>query len=92
MSRNHRALDRRRWSAVRLAVFTRDNYRCVRCGRAGRLECHHRKPLEAGGAAWDPANLETLCRRCHFAATEAARVSKLPAEVRAWRQYINRVS
>ena len=57
------------WQAIRRAVFARDGYRCVQCGRAGRLECDHVKPVKIGGALHDLANLQTLCRDCHFAKT-----------------------
>ena len=60
MSENHRALDRRRWSATRWAVLSRDGFRCQailpdgsRCLRPSRLEVHHRIPLEDGGPAYD---------------------------------------
>lgn len=56
-----------RWRTLRLAIFDRDGYRCRACGKAGRLECDHKKPLHEGGAQWDPANLQTLCRGCHIA-------------------------
>ena len=58
-----------RWEALRLVIFERDGYRCRnrKCGKAGRLECDHIKPLNEGGAPWDPANLQTLCRGCHIA-------------------------
>ena len=43
-------------------------WRCGRCGVAGRLEVHHRRPLHLGGARYDPENLEVVCRGCHVAA------------------------
>ena len=64
-SRFHAALDSRRWQVARRQCFALAGYRCSRCGRAGRLECHHRKPLQHGGEPFDQANLECLCRRCH---------------------------
>ena len=88
MSRNHRALDARRWAHVRRLVFDRDGYRCRACGRAGRLECDHRTPLEQGGAEWDMGNLQSLCRTCHIRKTTGERIEKLPADVRAWRRLI----
>ena len=55
-----------RWAALRLRVFERDGYRCRKCGKAGRLECDHVVPVAQGGAPYDPANLQTLCRGCHI--------------------------
>ena len=84
MSEAHRALDWRRWSIVRRAVFERDGYRCVACGRAGRLECDHVTPLGRGGDPWDPNNLQTLCRSCHIEKTRGEnRREPTPAEA-AW--------
>lgn len=88
MSLNHRALNARRWAALRLAIFNRDGYRCRQCGKAGRLECHHVRPLESfpDQDPYDPDGLRALCRPCHFAATEAAQAEQQPAEVQAWRR------
>ena len=91
MSRHHRRLDPKRWARVRRLVFDRDGWRCRSCGRAGRLECDHIQPLEDGGAEFDPANLQSLCRRCHIAKTTREAMASRPPEVRAWRQYVNRV-
>ena len=44
--RRHHSLNHRRWAAVRRFVLERDGWRCVHCGRAGRLECDHITPLE----------------------------------------------
>ena len=50
MSKNHNEkMDMTRWRKVRLKVFDRDGWRCVDCGKSGRLECDHVKPLSAGG-------------------------------------------
>ena len=56
----------RRWRLLRLRVFERDGWRCVLCGKAGRLECDHIVPLQDGGAAFEMDNLRTLCRGCHI--------------------------
>ena len=45
MSRRHARLNAARWQATRRAVFERDGWRCVQCGRAGRLEADHIIPL-----------------------------------------------
>ena len=57
------------WAILRLAVLTRDGYRCVKCGRAGRLEVDHIRPIKNGGERYSMANLQTLCRTCHFKKT-----------------------
>ena len=46
LSRHHTHLNARRWAAVRRTLFERDGWRCVMCGKAGRLECDHVTPLE----------------------------------------------
>ena len=66
-SRHYAALNQRRWAAARRACLARDGHRCTRCGVAGRLEVHHRVELQSGGAAYELANLATLCRNCHIA-------------------------
>lgn len=65
-SRHHAKLNRKQWELLRLRIFERDNWRCVRCGKAGRLECDHVVPLDKGGAPYDPANLQSLCRTDHI--------------------------
>ncbi len=52
--------------SVRCAVFTRDRYRCQGrgCVNTRFLEVHHIIPRERGGGN-DPANLVTLCNKCH---------------------------
>jgi len=42
---------------------------CADCEKRGRLrgaeEVDHIIPIKAGGAVFDPENLQSLCRRCH---------------------------
>ena len=49
MSLLHKRLVRRRpWASCRGGrLLDRDNWRCTNCGKAGRLEVHHRTPLKA---------------------------------------------
>jgi len=55
------------WESVRDAAIVRARRRCERCGRRGRLEVHHRVPVEeAPKRRFDPTNLEVLCRDCHI--------------------------
>ena len=67
MSRHHVTINRRRWELVRRAAFTRDKYRCRKCGRPGRLEAHHEPPLRDGGDLYDLAGIVTMCASCHVA-------------------------
>ena len=79
----------RRWRRLRLMVLDRAGRRCQRCGGAGRLEVHHRRPVRRGGDPWDAGNLEALCRKCHFAA-EPCRQQREALDVgRAWREAID---
>ena len=73
-----------RWRVLRRQIFERDGWRCGRCGKAGRLECHHVKPLHKGGAEWEPGNLMATCRSCHV---EMHKRILTPAE-RKWRDLV----
>ena len=91
LSRHHASISAHLWTAVRRTVFERDGYRCVMCGRAGRLECDHVTPLqrEPGQDPFDPNGLQTLCRRCHIDKTRGEnRREPTPAEA-AWRKLVN---
>ena len=71
----------------RRAVFDRDGWRCVRCGRAGRLEADH-IDRDWRGDPYDPANLQTLCRTCHIEKTrQENRREPTPAEAE-WRDMV----
>ena len=67
-------------AVVRYAVYSRDQFRCQRCGdlidEGMPFSLHHRKPRRMGGRqgaaaveSYDMANLITVCgngvRRCH---------------------------
>lgn len=89
MSRNHKLIRQRRWARVRRAVFERDGWHCVVCGRAGRLECDHVIPLNRGGDPWNPDNLQTLCRPCHITKT-AGENERVPSPAEAeWRALVS---
>ena len=80
------ALHTYRWKMLRLWILRRDGYRCQSCGRPGRLEVDHIKPVNLRGDVWNPENLQTLCRTCHIRKTsdEATERNKPPPEVAAW--------
>ena len=84
MSGHHRQLSGPRWEQTRRAVFERDDYRCVVCGSAGRLEGHHVVALHLGGDPYSLGNVETRCRGCHVAAHRPRRTE---AE-EAWRRLV----
>ncbi len=90
MSRAHVRLHAGRWAKVRRAVFDRDGWRCVRCGKAGGLECDHVTPLERepGQNPYDPDGLQTLCRECHIAKTAAENRCERTPEEQAWDEMI----
>ena len=86
-SRHHAALGGRRWALLRLRIFARDSWRCVKCKRAGRLECDHIVPLRRGGAEYDESNLQSLCRPCHI--RKSASENRKPDPAReAWRKLV----
>ena len=85
MSWRSKRINKSKWERVRKQVFERDGYRCQApgCGKAGRLECHHKVSLWKGGARYDLTNLASLCSRCHLAVT-AEQNSKGPFDSQAW--------
>lgn len=79
----------RRWRSLRLSVLERDGYKCVRCRRNYRLEVDHIKPVSEGGAEFDAANCQTLCRNCHLAKHDGG---DLLEERRQWRKYLDGIT
>ena len=71
---------------MRVLVFRRDGYRCVDCGRPGRLECDHVVPLhvDPDQDAYALEGLATRCRGCHIAKTRSENTKPDPARD-AWR-------
>lgn len=51
-------------SKLRLQVFQRDGYRCLRCGTQKDLRADHVVPESKGGEA-TLENLQTLCHSCN---------------------------
>lgn len=50
--------------SVRLAIFERDENKCLRCGSVEELSIDHIHSLSAGGDN-APNNLQTLCKTCN---------------------------
>lgn len=66
MSKNHVTLNARRWATARRKALERAGWRSELSGRPGRLEVHHRVPLDQGGAPYDLDNLMVLTRDEHI--------------------------
>lgn len=94
MSRRHKRLDRGRWHVVRKQALERDGWRCQGpgCGKPGRIEVDHRIPLHKGGAAYELANLQTLCRGCHIAKTRAENTRPLGPLASKWRVLVEELN
>jgi len=69
----------KQWQIVRQQVFARDNWRCVKCGRMGILECDHIESIQKGGDWFRLNNLQTLCRGCHIGKTRQENRKGLPS-------------
>jgi len=55
------------WQRQRKRVWSRDNYKCTRCGRLltlNKAHIDHIIPLSKGGKS-NMKNLRTLCVACH---------------------------
>lgn len=74
-----------RWQRLRLEVFQRDDFTCVRCKRSSiSLHIHHKKYFQnAEPWEYDPAFLETLCEDCHRITHQQIAEPKYKAEIDA---------
>ena len=85
--RDSNPVNRRVWRRVRRVALDRDGWRCRACGRAGRLQVDHIRPLSAGGDTYGLENLQTLCVGCHIAKTAQENRNPNP-ERDAWRALV----
>jgi len=71
---HERAAVGRAWRQIRARILSRDCGMCVLCTAAGRFvlaaEVDHKVPVWAGGSDADH-NLQSLCKPCHTAKTQA---------------------
>ena len=86
MSRS--SLHTRRWSRLRRVILDRDNWRCRVCGKHGKMEVDHIRPVRNGGAEWDANNLQAICRACHMAKTANENGKPISPERLAWRRLV----
>ena len=92
-SRHHAALNQRRWQQVRRQALERDGWRCAKCGKASSFEVDHIRPLRNGGAPYDLANLQTLCRRpCHLNKTLAESGHAPGPRAQAWGRLVQELT
>ena len=63
--RKSRGMSSRPWARLAYQIKVRDEWKCVKCGKPGRMEVDHVIPIWNGGTD-DEANLQTLCRGCHI--------------------------
>lgn len=52
------------WDVIRTQVYKRDGYRCVMCGRKGKLHAHHIIPVRISKDN-SFSNLVSVCSKCH---------------------------
>lgn len=70
MRRRQRHSDRvtrtQRWQTLRLQALRRDGFKCVECGKAGRLAVDHIQRVKTHPElAYEIENLQSLCWSCH---------------------------
>jgi 5-methylcytosine-specific restriction protein A len=61
---NRRVYNKRRWRILRRAII-QANPICTHCHQAIATDADHITPISAGGAPYDPTNLQALCSTCH---------------------------
>jgi 5-methylcytosine-specific restriction endonuclease McrA len=83
------------WLKLAAAIRKRDGYICQRCNKTQdengqKLDVDHIKPwrlFDDAAEANDPANLTSLCKRCHNLKTTVIERKYLKGDVLAMRQY-----
>lgn len=60
-----------RWKRLRVEILRRDKWCCVKCGARGNLEIDHIESVRiAPDLAYEPKNLQALCKSCHSIKTQ----------------------
>jgi len=78
------------WKALRFMARRRDGFACVQCGKKGRLEVDHVKPIRTHPElALELTNLQCLCIGCHSRKTRLETgMGDLPPERQKWRDLL----
>ena len=89
----HRHLYRTpRWRRLRKLIFDRDGWKCVRCGKHGRMEADHKQPITKGGDFWNPGNIQTLCSNCHRSKTAIDHYGPPDPKRTAWQDFVKELT
>lgn len=72
-------LDANLTKALRKKIYRRDGFRCALCDSTNGLQIHHIVHRSHGGTNL-PANLITLCWKCH-AVAHGTRIPDYPTEI-----------
>lgn len=77
-----------KWQRKRLLIFSRDNWRCVKCGDAdSTLHIHHRYYIKGRAPHEYPDSaLQTLCDGCHSQQHESDHLNRPYESVKHKRQ------
>ena len=81
------------WNALCVAIRIRDEFTCRRCGRSGLMAnraTDHIIPRRIGGDN-DPANLATLCQRCHAWKSHVLEPALYRGDVLAFRRFLRQI-
>ena len=79
-----------RWRALRKQAMDRAGECCEYCFSIGEIQVHHKTPVSLGGAIWDLANLEVVCRSCHLEAHRKIEAEKMPEWQRRLYELVDR--
>lgn len=75
--------------AVRAEVLERDNYQCRVCGSTNGVQLHHWVYRSLGGTHI-PANLITVCFRCHRLIHDGLISVELKQVDNSWQAFVQR--
>ncbi|WP_339759842.1 HNH endonuclease signature motif containing protein [uncultured Sulfitobacter sp.] len=88
-----RVTSTKRWNVLRMYILERDGFRCKECGKGGRLEVDHIKPVRSHPTlAYSPGNLQALCPSCHTKKTRIECGHPPPRNCQQWQEAIEALS
>lgn len=98
LTSNHHRYSRRvtstkRWKVLRMQILERDGFRCKECGKRGRLEVDHIKPVRTHPQlSFEPGNLQALCPGCHTQKTRIECGHPPPRNCQQWQEAVEALS